>query len=66
MNEAIALHDSVLDSVTMPDGIVVVALRPDYVHRSLGEPGADEGSGFIQDVILAFGMAQIEAPPSRQ
>lgn len=60
MNEAIELHDSVLDSVAMRDGIVVVALRPAYIHRSLGEPGVDDGSGFIQDVNIEFGMAQVE------
>lgn len=47
----------------MRDGILVVALRPAYVHRSLGEPGVDDGSGFIQDVIIEIGMAQIEGTP---
>jgi hypothetical protein len=54
MNEAIELHDSVLDSVEIIDGILIVSLRPAYVHQSRGVPGVDEGSGLVQDIAIEF------------
>lgn len=54
MDEAIELHDSVFDSVEIRDGILIVSLRPAYVHKSRGVPGVDVGSGFLQDVSIEF------------
>lgn len=41
-----------LDSVEINDGILLVSLRPAYVHKSRGVPGVDVGSGFVQDISI--------------
>lgn len=56
----IELHDSVLASVRQVEGSVHLILRPAIVHMSIGEPGVDAGSVFVQDFTLEFGNAPIE------
>ncbi len=42
LNQAIEIHDSVLGSIEVVDRTVTLNLAPAYIHRSLGEPGADQ------------------------
>lgn len=60
LNSVIELHDSVLGSLAQVGDSVQVILRPAYVHQSVGKPGVDAGSGFVQNFTLEFGEAQIE------
>jgi hypothetical protein len=60
-NSAIELHDSTVDSVFQIDQTIRVALCPAYVHKTSGIPGIDPGSGYVQDFILEFTSAQVEA-----
>ena len=61
LNAAIELHDSTVDSVIQAGQVIRIALRPAYIHRSAGNPGIDPGSGYVQDFILEFDAAHIEA-----
>lgn len=60
MHRAIELHDSVLASVGSRDGVVVVILRPAYVHSSEGEPGVNDGWVGVQTVILEFDDGRVD------
>ena len=63
MNEGIELHDSELLAVSFGDGCAVVSLSPAYVHRSLGIPGSDAGSGWTQAATLTFaGTTAVPSP----
>jgi hypothetical protein len=66
MNEAIELHDSVLERVTETADGVVIRLTA-YVHRSQGIPGHDSGTGWSQpaDITVHHGRvtAQTATPP---
>ena len=61
MNSALEFHDSVLFEIRREEGAAVFVLRPAYVHKSTGEPGVDEGTGwsldlevFLWDAALSF------------
>jgi hypothetical protein len=58
MNEAIELHDSVLEAVDQRNDTVVVTLMPAVFHKSEGKPGVDAGSTFIQDLMIEFYEAE--------
>jgi hypothetical protein len=60
LNSSIELHDSTVESVVRDGRLIRLALRPAYVHKSLGIPGSDPGSGYVQDFILEFSNARIE------
>ena len=52
-NEAIELHDSVLERIDAMEAECIVVLRA-YLHRSSGVPGVDAGTGWIQACHLHF------------
>ncbi|SRR6266403_790090 len=54
MNRAIEIHDSTLDSLTFEEGHVVLHFSSVYIHQS-GIPGADAGSGWVQEAFLKIG-----------
>ena len=60
-NFGIELHDSTIESVSHTDQMVQVALRPAYVHRSSGVPGVDSGACYVQDFVLEFRNARVDA-----
>jgi hypothetical protein len=60
LNAAIELHDSVVGSLAHVGQVVQLALRPAYMHKSVAEPGVDDGIGVVQNVILEFDGGQIE------
>jgi hypothetical protein len=61
VNSSVELHDSVLESLEVSGGVARVALRPAYLHRSLGRPGIDAGSGWVADVDLRLSDASLSA-----
>jgi hypothetical protein len=54
---AIELHDSQLAGVIASGDDAVVQFRPAYVHSSLGTPGDDEGSGWVEPIDLVIRQA---------
>jgi hypothetical protein len=53
-HEALELHDSRLSAVRSEAGQVILSLAPAYIHRSLGVPGRDEGTGWLANVTLTL------------
>ena len=53
LNAAIELHDSVLAEISRLESTVEIALRPAYVHQSVGQPGVDDGIGLVQNVAIS-------------
>ncbi len=53
LNAAIELHDSTVEEVRFANGNLAIAVSA-YVHRSTGTPGIDNGSGWVQGVIIDF------------
>jgi hypothetical protein len=52
-NAAVEIHDSTLERIESK-GTDVIALINAYVHRSVGRPGVDSGTGWSQPVQLRF------------
>jgi len=52
-NAAIEIHDSTLTSIESNGDDVIVVLSV-YVHRSVGRPGIDQGTGYSQPIQLRF------------
>ena len=53
LNAAIELHDSIVEAVRFSNGNLEVAVSA-YIHRSIGIPGVDDGTGWVQDVVIDF------------
>ena len=51
-NEAVEIHDSVLEVVSLLRSEAQLMFSHLYIHRSEGEPGIDAGSGWSQKGIL--------------
>lgn len=51
-NDALEFHDSEVSSIGLQGKHCVVRFSAGYVHRSEGEPGIDDGSGFLQALEL--------------
>jgi len=54
MNSAIEIHDSVIDAITNVDGKAVLYSSSVYIHKSLGKPGVDPGTGWVQRAKLTI------------
>lgn len=61
MNSAIEIHDSVIDSVTEAGGRVVLYSSAVYIHKSLGKPGLDPGTGWVQKARLMIADAAVKS-----
>lgn len=59
MNREIEIHDSILDSLSLRDGLVVLHFSSVYIHESEGVPGVDAGSGWVQEAYLKIGSAVV-------
>jgi hypothetical protein len=66
MNQAVELHDSVLERVTEASHGIVLRVAA-YVHRSSGVPGVDPGTGWSQPaemtVLAGRVVARTGSPP---
>jgi len=58
-NRAIEIHDSTLDAISVRDGTAVVHFPCVYIHESMGTPGVDSGSGWVQEALLRIRDAAI-------
>ena len=54
MNQEIELHDSELAAISSLGDQIILSFEPAYIHRSLGRPGIDPGTGWTQDVTLTI------------
>jgi len=61
MNSAIEIHDSVIDAITNVDGKAVLYSSSAYIHKSLGKPGVDPGTGWVQRAKLTIVDATIKS-----
>ena len=61
MNSAIEIHDSVVDAISNVDGKVVLHCSSVYIHKSLGKPGVDPGTGWVQQAKLTIVNAVIKS-----
>jgi hypothetical protein len=59
LNSGIELHDSVVVSVAQSGDVIHLTLSPAYIHKSIGKPGIDAGSIFLQDLVLEFQCGRI-------
>jgi len=60
MNNAIEIHDSEVDAITNVDGSAVLYSSSVYIHKSLGKPGVDAGTGWVQKARLTIPDATIK------
>ncbi len=51
-NRAIEMHDSTLDAISVRDGAAVLHFPCVYIHESMGTPGVDAGSSWVQHAQL--------------
>jgi hypothetical protein len=61
MNSSIEIHDSVVDAVTEVGGKAVLYSSAVYIHKSLGRPGLDPGTGWVQKAKLTIADATIKS-----
>jgi hypothetical protein len=61
MNSAIEIHDSVIDAITNVDGKAVLYSSSVYIHKSLGKPGVDPGTGWVRRAKLTIVDAIIKS-----
>ena len=53
LNSLIEIHDSVLTLVETQSKQVKLSIEA-YIHKSIGVPGVDPGTGWVQNVILTI------------
>src|ERR1700722_448407 len=58
-NRAIEIHDSTLDAISLRDGAAVLHFPCVYIHESIGVPGVDQGSGWVQEALLRITDAAV-------
>jgi len=58
-NRAIEIHDSVLDGLSIENGLAVLSFSTVYIHSSDGRPGRDPGSGWTQPAKLRISNASV-------
>jgi hypothetical protein len=58
-NKAIELHDSTVGAISYVGNSLVIEFTPAYIHQSVGEPGKDKGTGWIQAVQLRMDDASV-------
>src|SRR5262249_54549160 len=60
VNAAIEIRDSEIAAIVATENGVIVRLAPAYVHRSVGRPSVDAGSGGTQSVEMFFASGGVE------
>ena len=58
MNSALEFHDSEVADIRVSGAELHVVFESAYIHRSLGRPGIDAGSGYAQPAEMVFSEAQ--------
>jgi len=62
-NKLIELHDSKVEEVRVERNKIIVVFSEAYIHKSLGRPGYDRGSGWTQRIELEFEKASLDGKP---
>ena len=65
-NQAIEIHDSALDEITLESGVAVLHFPQVYIHSSEGRPAIDAGSGWTQEAVIRIANAHIEGKFSQE
>jgi len=65
-NQAIEIHDSTLDQITLESDVAVLHFPRVYIHSSEGRTGIDAGSGWTQEAVIRIGNAHIEGKFSQE
>ncbi len=65
-NQAIEIHDSTLDQITLESDVAVLHFPKVYIHSSEGRPSIDAGSGWTQEAVIRIGNAHIEGKFSQK
>lgn len=65
-NQAIEIHDSALDRITLEGGVAVLHFPEVYIHLSEGRPAIDAGTGWTQEAAIRIGNADIEGRFSQE
>ena len=60
MNSAIEFHDSEVADIAFDGDSVILSFKEAYVHKSLGTPAFDPGTGWTQAAKLFIGGASVE------
>jgi hypothetical protein len=59
-NRAFEIHDSTLDTISVPAGEVALHFHSVYILESTGTPGVDPGSGWVQEALLSISDAAVK------
>jgi len=59
-NRLIEIHDSKLDAVSIQGGEAVLHFPKVYIHESVGRPGIDAGSGWVQEALIRISDATVK------
>jgi hypothetical protein len=65
-NQAIEIHDSAFDQITLQDGAAILRFKEVYIHSSEGSPAVDAGTGWTQEAVLRIGNASVEGTFSKE
>jgi hypothetical protein len=57
LKAALELHDSRLDQIAVVDGAAIIHFPHAYIHKSVGTPGRDPGTGWSQEAQLILASA---------
>ena len=60
LNRAIEIHDSVLASVSILQGLAELHFSRLYFHEADGEPGRDMGTVWVQEAILRVNDVDVD------
>jgi hypothetical protein len=59
-SQAIEIHDSAIDRITMEDGAALIHFPSVYIHRSVGTLFEDAGTVWAQEALLRITNAQVD------
>lgn len=59
-NRLIELHDSKVEEIQILNENIILIFSEAYIHKSLGKPGYDPGSGWTQRIELEFIKASLD------
>jgi hypothetical protein len=63
VNSGVELHDSTFEGLDVFGGVSLLAFRPAYLHKSVGRPGIDSGTGWVVDLDLRVMDAFLSTMP---
>jgi hypothetical protein len=58
-NRTIEIHDSILASVSISQGLAELHFSRVYIHQAEGEPGRDAGTVWVQEALLRISDADV-------